>query len=128
MIFVVFAGCCIYNYMKRPVEAPEIIKFFDGNAVTLSDASAKTEEQEASISQSDKTEAAEEPVAPGLININTANRKELETLPGIGPVKAKAIIDYRSRYNGFVAIEAIMEVKGIGPVTYEKIKDLITIR
>jgi competence protein ComEA len=61
------------------------------------------------------------------ININTANEEELQTLPGIGPAKAQAIIDYRKNSGGFKSIEELKNVKGIGEKTYEKLKNLITI-
>ena len=61
------------------------------------------------------------------ININTASADELETLPGIGPTFAKNIIDYRLENGPFGSIEEIQKVAGIGPVTYDKIKDLISI-
>lgn len=63
----------------------------------------------------------------GLININTATQLELESLPGIGPVTAQKIIDYRVAHGPFKDIQAIMEIKGIGPATFEQIKDLITV-
>lgn len=62
-----------------------------------------------------------------LIPINTASVAELEELPGIGPKTAQAIVDYRSAHGPFVSKEAIMEVKGIGEVTLERIRDLITV-
>ena len=62
----------------------------------------------------------------GLININTAPMEQLVLLPGIGEVRARAIIEYRESYGGFVSIEEITEVRGIGSVTYENIKGLIT--
>jgi len=61
------------------------------------------------------------------ININTAGLEELDSLPDIGPTKAQAIIDYRTQNGLFVQIEDIMKVPGIGEITFEKIKDLITI-
>lgn len=61
----------------------------------------------------------------GRLNINTASYEELQTLKGIGPAKAQAIIDYRNSYAGFTCPEEIMEVKGIGEGTYGKIKDAI---
>jgi comEA protein len=61
------------------------------------------------------------------IDLNTATLDELCTLKGIGPVKAQAILDYRDKYGGFVCIEEIMEVKGIGEKTYNKIKEYLYI-
>lgn len=63
----------------------------------------------------------------GKVNLNTASAKELETLPGIGEVKAQAIIDYREQEGLFQTIDQVMEVKGIGEKTFESIRDLITV-
>ena len=62
-----------------------------------------------------------------LIDINTASQAELESLPGIGPTTAQKIIEYRDENGPFVSIEDIINVSGIGPGTYERIKDLITV-
>ena len=62
-----------------------------------------------------------------LININTATAAELDTLPGIGPTTAQKIIDYRTQNGPFVNAEDIINVSGIGPGTYERIKTLITV-
>jgi competence protein ComEA len=62
-----------------------------------------------------------------LININTASQAELEKLPRIGPVMAEKIILYRNEKGFFNSIEAILEVPGIGPVTFEGIKSLICV-
>ena len=48
-------------------------------------------------------------------------------LPGIGEVKAQAIIDYRNQNGPFTSLEQIQEVSGIGPATFNKLKELITI-
>ena len=61
----------------------------------------------------------------GRIDLNRATEEELCTLKGIGPAKAKAILEYRESYGGFVCAEEILEVKGIGPGTFEKIKEFI---
>lgn len=67
-------------------------------------------------------------VNPGtLININTATIDELDTLPGIGPVTAEAIIRYREANGLFETIQDILDVPGIGDVTFEKIRHLITV-
>jgi len=63
----------------------------------------------------------------GLVNINTANQAEMESLPGIGPVLAEAILEYRQVHGPFKDTTAILDVPGIGPSVYEQIKDLITV-
>jgi competence protein ComEA len=66
--------------------------------------------------------------ASGQVNINTADPDELDSLPGIGPSIAQRICAYRENHGPFTQIEDIMEVSGIGPATFEKIRDLITTR
>ena len=60
------------------------------------------------------------------ININKAEAKELETLPGIGPSLASRIIEYREENGKFSSEEDIKNVNGIGDNKYENIKDLIS--
>ena len=62
-----------------------------------------------------------------LININTATLSELDTLPGIGPTTAQKIIDYRTQHGPFSNITDIMNVAGIGPATFDRIQDLISV-
>ena len=61
-----------------------------------------------------------------IVNINTADSNKLQTLPGIGPSKAKKIIEFREK-NQFKKIEEIKNVDGIGDKTFESLKSLITI-
>ena len=61
------------------------------------------------------------------ININTASSEELETLPGIGPVTAKRIIDYRNDYGKFSEIDELKNVPGIGDKTFEKLAENVTV-
>nr|MBN1228602.1 ComEA family DNA-binding protein [Anaerolineae bacterium] len=61
------------------------------------------------------------------ININTAGLEELDLLPGVGPVIAQRIIEYRETYGPFPDIESIQNVNGIGPATFDDIKDLIAV-
>jgi comEA protein len=66
---------------------------------------------------------------PGqTVNINTATAEELDALPGIGPTKAQAIIDYRNENGRFNSIEDIQKVKGIKGGEFSKIKDYIRVR
>jgi competence protein ComEA len=60
------------------------------------------------------------------ININTADQATLESLPGIGPAIAQRIIEYRQSQGRFQRIEDLMEVSGIGPATFDKVRELIT--
>lgn len=63
----------------------------------------------------------------GMVNINTADEKELDKLPGIGPAMAKRIIEYRTENGAFQSPEEIKRVKGIGDAKYEKMKDKIVL-
>lgn len=64
----------------------------------------------------------------GPININAATIEELDALPGVGPAIAGRIVEYREAYGPFAAIEEITNVRGIGPATFEEIKDLIVVQ
>ena len=61
------------------------------------------------------------------VNINTAGKKALMELPGIGETYAQRIIDHREKHGPFTEIEGIMEVSGIGEKRFENIKDYITV-
>lgn len=61
------------------------------------------------------------------VNINTAGIEELSDLPGIGPTRAEAIIQYRQEHGGFQSIDDIFNVPGIGPTTFERLRMRITI-
>ncbi|MBE9610169.1 ComEA family DNA-binding protein [Chitinilyticum piscinae] len=65
--------------------------------------------------------------ALAAVDINTANQQQLESLKGIGPEKAKDIIDYRSKNGPFKTTEDIMKVPGIKEGTYAKIKGEISV-
>lgn len=85
--------------------------------------------------------AGEAPVAPGvaaspapgvapstaLINLNTATEVELETLPGIGPVLAAAIVEWRTQNGGFTSIDQLQDVSGIGPTTFADLAPLVRV-
>ncbi|WP_261129558.1 ComEA family DNA-binding protein [Bacillus sp. Marseille-Q3570] len=62
----------------------------------------------------------------GKIDINHAEASALETIPGIGPSKAGAIISYREENGGFASIDDLMNVPGIGQKTFEQLKEYIT--
>jgi competence protein ComEA len=62
------------------------------------------------------------------INLNTSSSQELTELPGIGPAKAEAIVEYRETNKQFKTIDDLKEISGIGEKTFEKLKDLITVQ
>ncbi len=65
--------------------------------------------------------------AAALVNINLADERELQVLPGVGPAMAQRIIEYRETNGPFASIEEITNVSGIGPTRLEQLRDLITV-
>ena len=75
-------------------------------------------------------EKATKPTEPKVtfpVNINTASKRELDALPGIGEVLAQRIIDYRKANGGFSSVDELVKDKGIGEKTLEKIKPYATV-
>ena len=62
------------------------------------------------------------------MNLNTADKELLMTLPGIGSARADAIIAYRTQFGGFASGEEIMNISGIKNSLYEQIRDRITVK
>lgn len=63
----------------------------------------------------------------GQINLNTAGQGELESLPGVGPVMAQAIIGWREDHGRFTSVDELQEISGIGPKTFQKLQPLVTV-
>ena len=61
------------------------------------------------------------------LDLNTADETALASLPGIGSVKAHAITEYRAACGGFSSAEQLLEVPGLGPATWEKLRELVTV-
>ena len=62
-----------------------------------------------------------------LINLNSATSEQLDTLPGVGPSTAKAIISYRNRKGPFAKVEDLLNVPGIGPSKVAALRDQVTV-
>ncbi|TPG37212.1 ComEA family DNA-binding protein [Mycolicibacterium hodleri] len=70
----------------------------------------------------------EKPLAPhGLMDLNTATLEQLDTLPGVGPVTATAIIAWRDANGSFSSVDQLGEVDGIGPARLEKLRALVSV-
>ncbi len=72
-------------------------------------------------------EAKLEAQTPLLVNLNTADAKELDELPGVGPSTAQKIIEHRRHRGNFRTVDELEQVPGIGPKTLEKIKPFATV-
>ncbi|MBM7231848.1 helix-hairpin-helix domain-containing protein, partial [Dietzia cinnamea] len=63
----------------------------------------------------------------GPVDLNTADAAALESLPGVGPVTAAAILAWRSANGVFTSVDQLVEVDGIGPATLAKLRPLVTV-
>lgn len=100
----------------RDTQAPETTAVPETTEVSATAASSSAVSTAASVTAA----------ASGKVNINTATAAELDTLPGIGPVKAQSIIAYREANGSFSSIEDLILVDGIGEKTMAELRPLIT--
>jgi len=63
--------------------------------------------------------------AAGPVHLNTATLEELDTLPGVGPVTAQKILDYRNEHGAFSSVDELDAVPGIGPTRLAELKKLV---
>jgi competence protein ComEA len=64
-------------------------------------------------------------VATGPVHLNSATVEQLDTLPGVGPVTAQKIVDYRQKHGAFTSVDALDAVPGIGPARLDELRDLV---
>ena len=69
---------------------------------------------------------AAEAAVPARVSLSSASAAELDALPGVGPVTAQKIVDYRAAHGGFRAVEDLDAIPGIGPARIEQLRDLTT--
>ena len=70
---------------------------------------------------------AGEPSATGPVNLNSANADDLDTLPGVGPTTATAILTYRDQHGPFASVDDLTNVPGIGPAKLEALRGLVVV-
>lgn len=63
----------------------------------------------------------------GPVSLGSATVDELDALPGVGPVLAKRIVDWREAHGGFTALSQLQQVPGVGPRTYDRLKSLVVL-
>ena len=88
---------------------------------------AQDQQPDQSAQNTGPATSIKKPDTKARININTASKEELETLPRIGPVLAQRIINYRKNYGKFTSIHELTGVSGIGDATLQKLRDRITV-
>ncbi len=121
LIIIGVAGAGLYYWEWRTV-AQLTVNASPQRAAAVATNASSTTTKSAKSSTSPSPEATTK--QSGKIKLSTATQAELESLPGIGPSKAKAIIDYRETHP-FKSVNDLDKVKGIGPKTLEKLKPLI---
>ncbi len=136
--FIVTAGICYTFFVPKEKNEVEILRGENNRVLAegptaspLPSPTGKSEENSGLTGENpDKKEENPKPsptttVERNLININTADSEELIRLPGIGELRARCIIAYRSKNGDFKSIEEIMLVSGIKNGIFSKIKDKI---
>lgn len=100
-------------------------KLSDGQKITVPSVNDKAPTAAPATTDASDTAAAGGPASP--VNINTATAEQLEELPNIGEVRAKAIIAYRESNGGFQAVEDLKKVNGIGEKTFADMAPFVTV-
>lgn len=130
-VTAVTSSTAVKNVTTTPAAEPVTIsdKTAGEYAPAESETTHATVREQTSPVNSEQTKQTEptEQAQPDLINVNTATAEELMMLNGIGEVKAQAIIDYREEHGGFSNVDELINVKGIGKKTLEKIRSSVTV-
>lgn len=105
--------------------SPRVITIPDERSVSL----AVNTPPSPDVSPSPASESSGAPSCTpvGPINLNNATVEQLDTLPGVGPVIAGRIVQWRNRHGRFTSVDELREVEGIGPVTWAKLAPLVRV-
>lgn len=112
-------------YTNNQVKDMEIVPVVDDECVCPTEDITDCAGANVIISGSSNSESNDN--TSNKVSLNNASKEELMTLSGVGEAKAEAIIEYRTKNNGFKTLEELMNVSGIGEAAYNKIKEYITL-
>ncbi len=110
LLLTFLAGLCIRIFQIKWKSLPETPSLVMNNDVTVNDETVTEKDNQVTC-----------------VNINKANLDDFKTLPGIGPVKAERIVQYRKTKGYFTSINELKNVKGIGEKTIEQLKPFLKI-
>ncbi|MFW0791867.1 ComEA family DNA-binding protein [Gordonia sp. CPCC 205333] len=117
--------------LARPLhDGDQVIVGFSGDSSRRPMRSAIIGVDDAGAPDSDRASAPTSggaTASPGKVNLNTATQAQLDALPGVGPVTATAIIEWRNRNGRFSSVDQLAEVDGIGPGRLAKLRDKVVI-
>jgi competence protein ComEA len=95
-------------------------------AAPLADGEQVVVPRRGGVASATSTGGAASPGAPAApVQLSTATLEQLDTLPGVGPVTAQKILDYREKHGAFSSVDALDAVPGIGPKRLEQLRDLV---
>ena len=83
--------------------------------------------QQRSGSSSAQGSVGSVPAPPTQVHLNSATLEDLDGLPGVGPVTAQRILDYRAQHGAFASIDELDAVPGIGPTRLDQLRELLTL-
>jgi competence protein ComEA len=94
-------------------------------AAPIADGSQVVVPRRAPPAASGSDEGADASVPAGPIHLNTATVEQLDELPGVGPVTAQKIVDYREQHGAFSSVDDLDAIPGIGPARLEQLRELV---
>lgn len=118
-----------YSYASAPMQILNVYSTEDAVTAAGSQITQSVLQHQNASAPQESSPVSLPPQVPqqNSVNINTADQSQLSTLPGIGPVLAERIIQFREQYGTFSNVEELKSVSGIGDKTFENLRDYITV-